>query len=548
MGADDALYRTFLEELRALAEFRLDYNLEHPKSGVEWDDPDVKRLIEALAFFGARSQLVALRNVDGTRRRLYQQFFPYLLSPLSSMAMVQAQPTGQLAEVLNLPAGSEILLQPERGGSAIFRTLHPLRVLPLRLVQIKQEALDGAGVRLLLSFQAAFALNEAPGPFRLHINYLNDFGISLKLFAYLKRGLRAAKLQFGAYDPDQPGADCPFAFGVPPAGLDTDEWRHPIEELRYYFHFPQQELYLELELPEPPRHWTGFALALDCAEPWPRQLHLNRDAFQLFTAPIVNSQRAFAQPIVHDGTQERHTIRHPQPEFGFSLQQVLGVYEVTDQGMRPLRPGILSGGEGSFEIEQGPPREQGDPLSWLVPHLPSALERPRTLAVEALWLQTWYDQDAPGRHALRPLRRQTQGVRWELLDNPVVHADNRRFDATAGFLHLLTLMHKDCLSVQDIRDLLSALGSVEAGRFQGVFRGLEDARLEEEPLGGREGRMTKQIYHLRFKAQAGDSSELTETFVEHVGRVLDLWLADALVEARTEPQAGTPATGQGDRL
>lgn len=545
--ADDALYRTFLEELRALAEFRLDYSLEYPKSGVEWEDPDVKRLIEALAFFGARSQQVALRNVDNTRRRLYQQFFPYLLSPLSSMAMVQAKPTGQLAEALNLPAGSEILVQPERGGSALFRTLHPLRVLPLRLIQVKQEALPGAGVRLLLGFQAAFALNEPPGPLRLHINYLNDFGTSLKLFGYLKRGLGSAGIQFGAYDPEAPLADCPFSFGVPPAGLDTDEWRHPLEEIRYYFHFPQQELYLELELPEPPRHWTTFTLALDCAEPWPRLAHLNRELFQLYTTPIVNSQRAFAQPIVCDGTQERYTLRHPQPEFGFSLQQVLGVYEATEQGMKPLRPGILSGGEGSFEIEQGPPLAQGGHLSWLVPHFPGAVDRPRTLAVEALWLQTWYDQDAPGRQALRMFRRQTQGVRWELLDTPVAHADNQRFNSTAGFLHLLTLMHKDCFSGQDIRDLLMALGSVESGRFQGVSRDFEEARLEEEPLGGHGGRMTKQIYHLRFKTQAEETNELTETFVRHVGRALDLWIDEALVEARVESQAGTAPADPGVR-
>jgi type VI secretion system protein ImpG len=545
MTADDALYRTFLEELRALAEFRLDYTLDHPASGLEWEDPDVKRLIEALAFFGARTQLVALRNVDATRRRLYQQFFPYLLSPLSAMAMAQAKPNGQLAETLSLPADSELLLQPERGGSVLFRTLKPLRVLPLRLGMIAQEPLTGNGTRLLLGFQAAYPLNEPPGSLDLHINYLNDFAISLKVFNYLKRCLRRASVQYGEYDADQPGLDCPFRLGVPAAGVEADEWRHPLEEERYYFHFPQQELYLELQVPEPPRNWSGFTVALDCDQPWPRQLHLNRELFQLFTSPVVNSQRAFAQPIVCDGTRERYTIRHPQADFGFSLQQVLGVYEVTEQGLRPLRPGILAGGDGSYEVEQGPPREEGGFLHWLVPHFPSAFGQARTLAVEALWLQGWYDREAPNRHSLRMFRRQTQGVNWELLDTPVPHAENRELDNTPGFLHLLTLMHKDCLSGRDLRDLLLALGSVSSGRFQGVFRSLEDARLEEEPLGGREGRMTKQIYHLRFKGQAEENADLTEAFVQHVGRVLDLWIAGALVEARIEAEGGADGADPG---
>jgi type VI secretion system protein ImpG len=532
--ADDALYRSFLEELRALAEFRLDYSLDNPAAGLEWEDPDVKRLIESLAFFGARTQLAALRNVDATRRRLYQQFFPYILSPLSAMAMVQAKPTGQLAETLSLPADSELLLQPERGGSAIFRTLRPLRVLPLKLAAITQEPLPGAGVRLLLSFQAAYPLNDLLGNLELYINYLNDFAISLRVFGHLKRCLTRASVHYGGYDAERPGLDCPFRLGPQPLGVESDEWRHPVEEERYYFHFPQQDLYLGLQMPEPPRNWRAFTVALDCAEPWPRQLHLNRDLFQLFTVPILNSQRAFAQPIICDGTEERYTIRHPELDFGFSVQQVLGVYELTEQGMRPLRPGILAGGDGSYEIEKGPSREGGGALHWLVPHFPSAFGEPRTLVVDARWLQPWFDREAQSRHTLRMFRRQSQGIAWELLDTPVAYADNYELDSTPGFLHLLTLMHKSCMSYEDVRDFLQALGSVSTGRFKGVLRNLEDVRLEEEPLGGKEGRMTKQIYHLRFRGQVEESADLTEAFVQHVGRVLDSWIAGALVEARAE--------------
>ena len=101
-------------------------------------------------------------------------------------------------------------------------------------------------------------------------------------------------------------------------------------------------------------------------------------------------------------------------------------------------------------------------------------------------------------------------------------------------MHLLTLMHKPCFSAQDTRDLLQALGSVSAGRYKLAFKNLLDIRLEEEPFEKGDGRRTRQMYYLRFKPQHDEDSELIGTFVYHVGRVLDLWLTDALVDARWE--------------
>lgn len=547
MSFDNTQYQAFLEELQDLADFRLNYALDYPGAGLEGDDPDVKRIIEALAFFGARTQIAALRSVDATNRRLYQQFFSYLLTPLAAMAMIQAKPTGHLTEVLDLPTGTEFELRPEKGGLVMFRSTRPLRVLPMSLTGVKQELLPAAGIRLLMSFQANFPLNAQPETLSLHINYLNDLPLSLKVFNFLGQSLKSVDVQFGDYDPDQPGTACDFSLGVPPVDIATDEWQHPLEVERYYFHFPQQELYLDLELPPAPRNWKHFTVVLNCDQPWPRQLGLNRNLFHLFTVPVVNNQQTMAQPIICDGTQEHYTIRHPMPELGFSLQKVLGVYEVGDQGMLPFRPGILAGGNGSYEIEQGPMQEGGGNLYWVVPHFPASFEQPRTLVIEALWQQPWYDQIVQNTYTLQAFRRQLPGAKWELLDTVIPHAENRQMDNVSRYMHLLTLMHNSSLSGQNMKDLLLALGSVTAGRFQGVFNSLVDLRLEEVPLGGAEGHKTQQTYYLQFKPQLGESRELIETFVHHVGRVLDLWLADALVETRWEVQDEIDDTISGER-
>ena len=531
MSLDNTQYRAFLEELQDLADFRLTYSLDNPNAGLEGDDPDVKRIIEALAFFGARTQVAALRSLDASSRRLYQQFFSYLLSPLAAMAMAQVKPTGHLTEVLNIPIGTELGLQPDKGGRIMFSTTRSLRILPMSLETVKQALGSEQGCRLLLTFQANYQLNEQPETVSLHINYLNDLSLSLKVWQFLKRSLTSASVQFGSYDAELTGADCQFSLGIPPIDIATDEWRHPMEAERYYFHFPQQELYLDLELPSAPRNWKQFTVVLDCDQPWPRQLRLNRNIFHLFTVPLVNNQRIHAQPITCDGSQERYAIRHPDPQFGFMLQKVLGVYEASEQGVLPLRPGILAGGNGSYEIEKGPVQEGGGYLYWLVPHFPEAFEQPRILMVDALWQQPWYDQILESPYTLHAFRRQMQGVEWALLDTANPHVENNQLDNISRYIHLLTIMHHTCLNGQDISDILLALGSISKGHFQQVFNRLIEIRLDEEPYG--EGSHTQQIYYLQFKPQV-DGDELIESFVHHVGCVLNIWLANALVEARWE--------------
>ena len=532
MSVDNTQYRAFLEELNDLAEFRLNYSLDNPNSGLEGDDPDVKRIIEALAFFGARTQIASLRSLDSSSKRLYQQFFSYLLTPLAAMAMAEAQPTGHLTEVLDIPVGTELSLQPDRGGRVMFCTTRALRILPMSLASVKQDLGSEKASRLLLTFQANYPLNEQPETVSLYVNYLNDLISSLKVWNFLKSSLSSAKVQFGDYDPDVAAAKCDFNLGIPDVDMATDEWHHPLESERYYFHFPQQELYLDLKLPNAPRNWRQFTVILDFDKPWPRALRLNRNVFHLFTVPVVNNQRIQAQPITCDGSQERYAIRHPEPQFGYMLQKVLGVYEASDQGMMPLRPGILAGGNGSYEIEQGKMQEGGGYLYWLVPHYPAAFEQSRILLIDALWQQPWYDQILQNPYTIHAFRRQMQGIQWDLLDDAIAHTENNQLDNISRYIHLLTLMHHTCLDGQNVSDILLALGSVSSGHFQKIYNSLLKVRLEEEPYG--DSNKTRQIYHLQFKPQLDDSTELIEPFVRHVGRVLDLWLTDAMVETRWE--------------
>jgi hypothetical protein len=124
------------------------------------------------------------------------------------------------------------------------------------------------------------------------------------------------------------------------------------------------------------------------------------------------------------------------------------------------------------------------------------------------------------------------GIEWTLFDEAISHAENSQLDNINRYINLLTLMHHNSLSGQNISDILLALGSTNIGYFQKVFNNLLKIRLEEEYYG--EDNQPIQIYYLQFNSTLDDRSELIESFVHHVGRVINLWLPDVLVETRLE--------------
>ena len=53
----DRLERAFLAELEALEKFRISYTGLYPSAPLAHEDPDIRRLMEALAMFTARTRL-----------------------------------------------------------------------------------------------------------------------------------------------------------------------------------------------------------------------------------------------------------------------------------------------------------------------------------------------------------------------------------------------------------------------------------------------------------------------------------------------------------
>ena len=532
MKIDESLYRIFLEEVNALETFRMAYAASHPGVPLDREDPDVKRLIEAMAFFSSRTRLAGSRNIIDTRRRIFQQFFPYLLTPMPSMSILQALPTRRIAETLFFPKGSEITVSPESGGAAIFRTLHDLRILPVSLVDFRMLLLPDKGFRLALRLRASFACNEEIGRFTFFINHLNDHETSQRVIHYLKCHLIRASVIFNEKATETTlGTPCNASFGPV---TEDDDFSHPLQKERLFFHFPWQELFLHVQVSDQPHTWKDFTVCLDLDSGWPRNLVLTKDVFHIFAVPIINLRQAMGQPITCTGMRESHAVRDADLEYGFKLHSVLGVYEIAKGGMVPIKPGILSGAAPSYEINEV--KDGGNRKNYyLNTHFPQAFQDPKTIATDALWMQPWFSETISQRLKVTPFSRSTVGLKWELPINPVPHSENLLQDNMDGFLHFLALSNKATLSRDDLMDILQTMGVMQQAQFKKICELLEDVRIERtlhqsSDLSG----FMKHRYILCFQEYDPGLEPLIEVFQRHIENILDAWISSAKIEVRAE--------------
>ncbi|HVY60279.1 MAG TPA: type VI secretion system baseplate subunit TssF/IglH [Planctomycetota bacterium] len=528
MQQTDDLYQGYLEEMHALENFRVTYTGVHEGVPLEREDPEVRRLIEAMAFFTARTRASALRNILATNRRLFQQFFSFLLSPLPSMGFMQATISGRFAEPATLPANSEVMVSPEEGQGAIFRTMNDLRILPIKLEGVDTLVKPRGDLRVALHFRTGFARNDEIGTLSFFINHLNDYQASLNVLDNLRKHVRKCAVVFDEKVTDETlGSQCEVSFGAQTESDGHPHAPHPVQRVRLFFHFPQRELYLNVKVPAPPRNWKKFSIFFDLAPQWPKNLRLNPDIFQLFTVPIVNLRAGNAQPVLCDGTHERYPLRHPEMQRKFALHSVLGVYELAEKGKVALRPGIIAGGSGSFEVERA--MESGQEVAYLKLNYPEAFEEAKKLVIEALWLQPWFSEKLAGRLSVALHEREIAGLDFELLGDVRPHVANSLQNSAEGLLQILAMKSKTQLSLDELQALLNALGTFKSSTFRQIPSLLQELAVSTVPLPKEQGGGLQYNYRFRLKEFDATYRPMVDAFMKQIAMLLNGWTPDGNV-------------------
>lgn len=140
----DALLAYFNRELEALRGLASEFAERHPKIAGRLrltkdtvDDPHVSRLLEGVAFLGARVQHRLDDEFPELTDALLSVLYPHYLAPLPSAAIVRFASDPEMAGPARLPSGLAIATEPVGGERCSFRTAYPLTLWPVEVEAVR---------------------------------------------------------------------------------------------------------------------------------------------------------------------------------------------------------------------------------------------------------------------------------------------------------------------------------------------------------------------------------------------------------------------------
>ncbi|QSQ16459.1 type VI secretion system baseplate subunit TssF [Myxococcus landrumensis] len=528
----DRLHQDFLEEMASLERFRQRFHERYPAAPLEREDPDVRRLMEAMAFFSVQTRHATLHNLRATWRRLFAGFFDFLLEPLPTRAVVEALPGGKMGEPILLPRGTELRLSPSQGEPGTFRLQRDLRVLPVELESTEVRPLVRGGHRLILTFESRHERADTVGTLSLHVRHLDEYLPSLAVFHSLRQHLRGVSVVYDALaDEHSTGTKCDVSFDrEAPSPEDSASFSHPLQRLRSFFLFPETELFIHVDVAPTRGAWRRFSLCFDLAQEWTVGRSHRPDFLVPFAVPVENLRAEPAQVITTDGTRSEHPIRNMSAGRELALHSVTGVFEMTKTGLTPLRPAHLPGTGPAYEVEEVP-TEHG-PSPHLVLRMPEAFTAPRKLVVEALWHQPRFASDASGRIAVSVPGRHIEGLDWRLVGQLQPDRESPLRDDLTALTQLLAWKAQATLGLDELRSVLEHLGTPTEGPFRRVLPLMRELTVSRVPDSAMRGSGLRHVYEVVVEPFEPGFEPLVVCFLTRVRDLLDAWNHEAAVELR----------------
>jgi type VI secretion system protein ImpG len=202
---DPRLMDYYEAELTFLRDMGVEFANEFPKvaqrldlANTEVADPFVERMLEGFAFLTARIQLKMDAEFPTFTQSLLNIVYPHYAAPTPSMAIVQITPADTLRSTpagVALPAGTELrsLLGTEDQTNCIFRTAHPVHLLPIELIEAEYIAAAAAVAALGLPDSA-----RAKAAIRLRLRSQNNVPftkIALERLSFYLGGPELARMR-----------------------------------------------------------------------------------------------------------------------------------------------------------------------------------------------------------------------------------------------------------------------------------------------------------------------------------------------------------------
>jgi type VI secretion system protein ImpG len=545
----ERIYQNFLGELDGLDHFRQRFQERNPSVPMEREDPDVRRLLEAMAYFSVRTRHAMLRNLRSTWRRLFASFFDYLLDPVPAMAMIQALPSQKMNEVTVLARGTEVRLKSaeDEAGTGFFRLQRDLRVLPIFLERSEVLERTEGGWRLVLDFRSYGLRRDTVDILSLYVRHLDAYRPSLAVFHSLRTHLERAFVLYNEQaGPGSSGEECEVSFSREfPAPDDSVLYANPIKKVRAFFQCPEQELFLHVKVPPSRKEWDRFSLCFDFGQDWKLGRSRYPEFLHPFVVPVANLKKESAQVITVDGTRSEYPLRSLSAGREFSLHSVTGVYELTKAGKVPLRPAFLPGEGPCYEIEETFDDHLRSYQSLIV-RMPEAFTAPRKILVEAHWYQPRFAPQGTGRIGVTLPGRHIEGLGWQMMGEVHRHNVSPLVDDVEALTQILAWKTKPTLKLKELMALLSHLGTPAESPLRQVIPLLRGLEVSTVPDGALRGSGVQHAYEVHLAEFDPSLDPLVVCFLDQVRELLDVWngeatvALEAIVEGRGPLSLSTP--------
>jgi type VI secretion system protein ImpG len=351
-------------ELDLLKELATEFALANPAltpllDGNNRSDPDVERLLEAMAFQNAMLRRKLDCDFPELIHKLAHLILPHYLRPIPATTIIGFTQNTTEGQSVTIPAGTQLASVPVDGTTCRFTTIVDVELHPLEITDASfaQQSGRAGEIRLSLALKGLPLSNWQPGTVRLFL--AGDHASATELYLLLSRHVTRIVLTSA-----DGGASCVMpADCLRPAGFAEDEELLPYPPhafpgyrlLQEYFSTPEKFLFFDLTGWE---SWQSrgdgmqftISIELDSLPSGPQRVR--RESFALHAVPAVNLFSHDADPISVNHRADRYLIRPAGPNPAhcqvFSVDRVTGYSRATARE-RSYVPFELFSGDSSTE-------------------------------------------------------------------------------------------------------------------------------------------------------------------------------------------------------
>jgi type VI secretion system protein ImpG len=354
----------FHTELNLLKELATEFALANPSlapllDGSKRTDPDVERLLEAMAFQNAMLRRKLDSDFPKLVHKLAQLILPHYLRPIPASTVVGFTQLAGGGQTATIPAGTQLDSAPVDGTVCRFRTTADVELQPLEITDATFVQQPGRAGEIRLSLELHGRPLSGWRPEKLRLFLAGDHASACELYLLLSRHVSRIILT-----PVEDGTACLMPTDcLRPAGFAEDDQLLPYPShafpgyrlLQEYFSTPEKFLFFDLSGWE---RWQQrgdgmrftISFELDSLPSGPQRVR--RESFALHAVPAVNLFAHHADPLSVNHRADSCLIRPTGPNPAhcqvYSVDRVTGYTRATARE-RDYVPFELFGGDSTAE-------------------------------------------------------------------------------------------------------------------------------------------------------------------------------------------------------